>query len=70
MGGKGNSEERGGEAARIGLEGGGKWAGNGLKMEGKGQEREEYKDTQKKPLQKEAARQERQVHRRSVLCQF
>ena len=28
-------------------------------MEGKGQEREEYKDTQKKPLQKEAARQER-----------
>lgn len=43
--------------------------GNGLKMEGKGQEREEYKDTQKKPLQKEAARQERQVHRRSVLRQ-
>ena len=34
-------------------------------MEGKGQEREEYKDTQK-----EAARQERQVHRRSVLRQF
>ena len=55
---------------RIGLEGGGKWAGNGLKMEGKGQDREEYKDTQKKPLQKEAARQERQVHRRSVLRQF
>lgn len=54
---------------RIGLEGGGKWAGNGLKMEGKGQEREEYKDTQKKPLQKEAARQERLVHRRSVLRQ-
>ena len=39
-------------------------------MEGKGQEREEYKDTQKKPLQKEAARQESQVHRRSVLRQF
>lgn len=61
---------KGVEAARIGLEGGGKWAGNGLKMEGEGQEREEYKDTQKKPLQKEAARQERQVYRRSVLRQF
>ena len=38
-------------------------------MEGKGQEREEYNDTQKTPLQKEAARQERQEHRRSVLRQ-